>query len=298
MDFVPGVHGSVFFDPRIEHESSSLAQTNIQLFQDRVLISMARTQVRLAQFESSVSSRLEVHSGSGTRPPVVGGFVVEDDPDQDHDFYKAPADLFRSIIRNKSANVDDANQSEDLASSSRQVFKIVDANLPRLHDRRNRFFLCNVDLSTHNAIFTNEGRLRAIIDVDKLFFVPIEVAVQPPAGFGLHLFPSIKTRIWRESKKREPSYIMQYAQMLRKAGRECGNTPLGENFASQLVAEKPVLSAGLFVLDYKSHTYNKEWLESPGISNLTAQTSMPIGCAAEEHVEAEEVHVGDGEGSG
>ncbi|MCJ1247021.1 hypothetical protein MMC30_004232 [Trapelia coarctata] len=296
MDLVPGSHGSAFFDPRIEDECSSLGQANFRFYQDRVLMSMARTQIRLAQFESSVAGRLGLYSGSGTRTPVVGDFVVEDDPDKDHEFYKAPSDLFRSIIRNKGENIDDANQSEDLASSSRQVLSVVDANLPRLHDSRSRFFLSNVDLATHNAIFSLEGRLRAIIDVDKLFFVPIEVAVQPPAGFGLHLFSSTKTPIWRMSRKREPSYIMQYAQMLYQAGRECGNPPLGEKFATQLLADRTVVAAGLFVLDYKSHIYNTEWLASPAISKLTAQTSSPIECAAEEYEEVGEVHVRDGEG--
>lgn len=296
MDLVPGIHGSDFFDPRIEYEASSVVQANIRVFQDRVLRSMARTQIRLARYQSSAAGRLGRQSDAGVRSAVVGDFVVEDDPEQDCGFYKAPASLFRSIVENKLANIDGANHSEELAISSRQVLSIVEANLARLHDSRNRFLLSNVDLSARNAIFSCQGRLRALIDVDKLFFVPIEVALQPPAGFGLHLFPSTRTRIWRMSKRRELSYIMQYARMLHQAGIACGDPALGEEFASQLAADKTVVAAGLFVLDYKNHAYNKDWLSSPAISRLTSNTSSPDNYATNTQVDVGgiDIHIPEG----
>lgn len=90
---------------------------------------------------------------------------------------------------------------------------------------------------------------------------------------------------------------MQYAQMLRQAEIEYGDSELGEEFASQLLCDKAVVAAGRFLLDSKKYIYSKEWLASPAILKLPAQTTSPKKCATEEHVHVEDIHIRSEEGS-
>ena len=269
MELIPGVMGTAYFSPKLS-SCKGRAQERIREIQNNIIRSFAEVQITLASYSSPLWGRLAKQGSteSGVKHHLVDGFVAhcwrESSYSRPMAFYKAN---HPSVFENF--------ESADLVDSCTAIKSIIRANLPHMHDAASTFYLTNNDIGAHNAIFNSKGELQAIIDVDGLIFAPIEMAAQVPQLVGLATFPVGNNCTWRPPNESGVSYLEEYADMLRKAGKSCGHPLLGEKLASQLLSDSAVLVAGLCISHAPDPTIQADWLNSPAIQRL--QASKPQG---------------------
>ena len=162
-------------------------------------------------------------------------------------------------------------------NASKQILDIFEANYARLCSKSAVFYLTNVDLGGHNAIFDRDGNLKAIIDIDVLRFVPIEVAVQPPAQFGLSYCPVGDPSVWLTGHEKGPLAVPHYAEIFRRVAKDLGLPELGDFFADCITAESAILVSGLYIVDEERLNNCEKWLASDKISRFrTGKLSLPV----------------------
>ena len=275
MDFIGGISGSTFFDVISENGEWPDRREHYKPIQDRILRSMAEVQLVLAQFKAPVGGTLGKWENFSCRWPVGSEFGVIDQPDGHHDFYMTPTEFFQDAVAHR-ANRFAAEDDSEYATSGKKILQIVDANYPKLCNGDGQFYLTNVDFGGHNAIFDWNGNLQAIIDIDALRFLPVEVAAQLPAQFGLHHHYTVDRWTWAYCEEKGLSYAAEYAKLIRQAGQDCGIASFGEFFASHVESEAAALVAGLFVLDDEQDWLNQSWLESDIVSRFPCgELSVP-----------------------
>lgn len=212
-------------------------------------------------------------TGMGKESIIVQDYVVRSGPQRPYVDYTRPMDFYDYLTKMKTSHLTHVLDSDKSEASSKKVAEVLRTHLPSLHDKSSLFYLTNLDLGGHNTIFSADGKLQAIIDVDSLWFVPIECAARPPARVGLDLYPNSDTCIWRLPDKTGMSYLEEYADMLVLAGKGCEQPLLGESLASVLLSDSAVLVAGLFVLDECDTLCNSEWLNSQPVRKLRTSKS-------------------------
>lgn len=249
MDFVGGISGCDCFEATLQDDGWPERKELYRSIQDRILRSMAEVHLMLAQFKAPIGGTLGKLESYRCKWPVGRGFGVIDEPEGFHGLYNIPAEFFQDAIEDRAIRFEIDDDSE-YATSSKKILKIFESNYPELCNSDGQFYLTNVDIGGHNAIFDWNGNLQAIIDIDTLRFLPIEVAAQLPAQLGLHHYPMEEDRwTWINCQEKGLSCAVEYAKLIRQAGKECGMASFGEFFASHVESEGTALVAGLFVLD-------------------------------------------------
>ena len=273
MDFVGGLHGSDFFDIGLLDRPLEIQQ-RMQHIQERIMWSMAEVQIKLAQFQSSVGGSLARCQRSDRRWPVVGEYgVVEDCA---HRACRTTMAYYKHALDKRKEDLD-CCLNLDTYDATKQILDIFEANYARLCSKSAIFYLTNVDLGGHNAIFDCDGNLKAIIDIDVLRFVPIEVAVQLPAQFGLSYCPIGGPSVWLTGHEKGPLAVVHYADIVRHAAIELGLSELGDFFANHITAESSILVSGLYIADEGYLADCENWLASDKISRfMTGKLSLPI----------------------
>lgn len=264
MELIPGIMGTAYFSPRLSNYSG-IAQERVREIQNNILRSLAEVQIMLASYSSPLWGRLGKQGGTepGVKHHLVDGYVAHCWRERS---YRRPMAFYKANYPLVARKLDSA----DIVDSCTVIESIIRANLPHMHDATSTFYLTNNDIGAHNAIFNSQGELQAIIDVDGLIFAPIETAAQAPQLVGLSTFPISENRTWRPPHGSGISYLEEYADMLREAGKTCGHPLLGEKFASQLLSDSAVLVAGLYISHVPDPTIHADWLSSPVIQRLQA----------------------------
>lgn len=98
--------------------------------------------------------------------------------------------------------------------------KIVFKSRPQIGERAS-FFPYRCRPRSAKRHFRYPGILYAIIDVVTLRFVPLQYAVQVPAGVGLEFFLYISSLVWRADKKSGSLQIQEYAASIFAASSCC-----------------------------------------------------------------------------
>ena len=209
MDLVQGVTGAFIFDRQHDKGNPDIQRT-ARSSQHRVLQAMAEIRITLAQFQAHVGGYLRnsPHSeleclkveNSGNRS-AVDSFGVGPDP-----IY---LDCYTKMIAKRVRRLSTINNRE-CTTSAHKILHITKENMSSCCCGERCFYLTNVDLGARNAIFNTRGFLQAIIDVDTLRFVPIEYAVQVPAGLGLEFFPDSASSVWRADDKSRSLHMREY----------------------------------------------------------------------------------------
>lgn len=261
MDFVGGIQGSEFFGSELL-DAPPEQKVHYRMVQDRIIQSMAEVQLGLAQFQSPVGGVLRRYKerDSVRQWLIKDDFGVVEDPTQRIKIYRTPVEYYQDAIRRRADDIEDCEECQ-WVKSSQKILEIVDANLLQLCSKKKVFYLAAIDLGGHNSIFDHDGRLQAIIDIDSLRFVPIEVAVQLPAQFGLYHYPVNDSWVWLAD---ETPYCcpLLYAAKMYQAGKKHGLPELGSYLSGQAVSKTAFLVDGLYVIDEESTISNNFWLQS------------------------------------
>lgn len=276
MDLVQGVTGAFIFDRQHDTKNSNVQQT-IRRAQHRVLLAMADIQITLAQFQVPFGGYLRSSPHAeykcfkvdnfGTHSPVES-FGVGGDP-----ISRTPFECYTKMIAKRARRLSTSSDQE-YTSSAHEILGIIEDNIPFCCSNQRCFYLTNVDLSAQNAIFDAHGSLQAIIDVDALRFVPIEYAVQMPAGLGLEFFPDSASTVWRADNKSRLRHMEEYGLFLFAAGANCEQYRLGNYFLRQLAEDSAALIQGLEVVDGRDAVYNDEWLRSESVLRFMGWKSV------------------------
>ena len=261
MDFVGGIQGSEFFGSELL-DAPPEKKVHYRMVQDRIIQSMAEAQLSFAQFQSPVGGVLRRYKerDSVRQWVIKDDFGVVEDPTQHVKIYWTPVEYYQDAIGRRASDIEDCEECE-WVKSSQQILEIIEANLLKLCSKKKAFYLAAIDLGGHNSIFDHDGHLQAIIDVDSLRFVPIEVAVQLPAQFGLYHYPVNDSWVWLAD---ETPYCCPfiYAAKMYQAGKKYGLPELGSYLSGQIVAKTAFLVDGLYVIDEESTISNRFWLQS------------------------------------
>ena len=204
---------------------------------------------------------------------AVHGFGVGGDPR-----YLKPLDFYTSMIPKRARWLETINTLKP-TTSAHEILHTIEENMASCCRNDPVFYLANVDLGARNAIFDTRGQLQAIIDVDTLRFVPIEYAVQVPAGLGLEFFPDNATSVWRADDWSPSLRLQQYESFLFEVSVSCGQPHLGAHFSLQLGKDSPALIQGFEVVDTEDAEWNDRWLSSEPVLRLTGgKTSSSSQC--------------------
>ena len=276
MNLVQGVTGAFLFEPQHEKRGPK-ARNIVYVAQHRVLQSMAKIQITLAQFQAPTGGHLRKSPYSkyecftmddfGNRSKV-DGFGVGGDPS-----YCTPLDFYTSMIAKQAQSLDTFGDRQYTTSAYR-ILNTIRENLSSFCNDNPCFYLINVDLGARNAIFDIRGFLQAVIDVDTLRFVPIEYAVQVPPGLGIDFFPDSAASVWRAGGESRSSHMREYRSSLCEAGARLEQPNLGARFASQLQKDSVALIQGFQVVDEEDKDYNDEWLRSESVLRLTGRETL------------------------
>lgn len=280
MDLIPGTNGASLFNPSNGKYNPKIRRV-VRSRQNQILKSLADVQITLDSFSMPVPGSLTRPAGFvETEVPFLGNFAVQTISDLEQTASCKPMEFYDYLIDKKaSCGIANTNLSEsEHQESARQIIDILETNLPAVHNQNSLFYLTNIDLGGHNTIFNKKGELLAMIDVDSFNFVPIECAALPPGGVGLDLYPNSATKVWREASESGVPYLEEYAQLLRQAGKDFGNPELGNKLSAYLLSDSAVLVAGIFKLDERDSSRNRDWLNSEAVRRLRRSEST-ISCA-------------------
>ena len=283
MDLVQGVSAAFLFSREHEERDPDFQQ-RIQASQHRVLTSMAEIQITLAQFQSPVSGLLRKSPDpeqeffkvdDSWNYSAVHGFGVGGDPR-----YQKPLDFYTSMIAKRARWLETINTVKP-TTSAHKILHTIEENMVSCCSDHPVFYLANVDLGARNAIFDTRGYLQAIIDVDTLRFVPIDYAVQVPAGLGLEFFPDGTTSVWRADDWSPSFRLHQYESFLFEVSLPIGQPHLGASFSLQLGKDSPALIQGFEVVDTEDADWNDRWLSSEPILRLTGGKSVSTSSSSQ-----------------
>ena len=263
MNLVQGVTGAFIFGRQHDKGNPDIQQPAVlstgfsRLWQRSRLHLQAHVGGYLRNSPHSEHECFKVDN-SGNRS-AVDGFGVGPDP-----IYRTPPDCYTKMIAKRVRRLSTINNRE-CTTSAHKILHIIKENMSSCCCDERCFYLTNVDLGARNAIFNTRGFLQAIIDVDTLRFVPIEYAVQVPAGLGLDFFPDSASSVWRADDKSRSLHMREYGAFLFAAGARCGQFNLGHYFLTHLAKDTAALIQGFEVVDGEDATYNDEWLSSESV---------------------------------
>ena len=266
MDFVAGINGREFFIEGL-WKADLDRQADFHQVQERILRSLARIQVTLGKFQSSAIGYLgRRNDGTNSGTPVVDGYEVANGTGS----YQSPADCYRSILAGRNASlVDREFESLEDGRTARRMLDVMGSTIPYVCEAGPRSYLTLADNGGHNVVCDNEGNLVSLIDVDTLWFAPIEMAAQIPAKILLaHSFDDSSLLRWRPASQTKAAYLAQYVGLIRQAGNDTGEPRLGELLASKMRHYSAVVVAGLFAIKKSEPAAHEEWLMAQRIARL------------------------------
>ena len=292
MDFVAGISGREFFSEGIWNKDLD-QQEKLHQAQERILRSLARIQVTLAKFQSSEIGYLERRKGGLEGGlPVAEGFEVANGASS----YQAPADCYQSLLAHRKAKADGQDPDSPEGKTARQMLNVMGSTLPYVCQESHQSYLTLVDNGGHNIVCDREGNLVSLIDIDTLWFAPIEIAAQIPSNIHLrHSFDDSPLR-WRPNDQTKSGYLAQYADLIRQAGIELKEPQVGDLLASKMLHYSAVVVAGLFTIREGESNVHKDWLRTQRIArlhwlNLGSLQSTPPAAPGNNTAEEEEEYV-------
>ena len=249
MDLVPGIDGRHWFelDKKQEEALAPLVRQKLHDKQDKVLFWMARIQLLLAQSWSHYSGPI---STKNPRYMSVRNYYLSH-------LNKIKAHTIGPWYKGTKSD----------RSSTLKVVQVLEEILPVLC-KDNRFYATYMDLGGHNTIFDQDANLQALVDLDCVWFMPIGIAVQLPAGVGLFSVLEDEND-WTENE--QWVRVLRYAEIIKEMGKHMGIPEFAVYFAREMLGNGSIAALGFQVLDTESAALCEEWLQAPPITALRKQ---------------------------
>ena len=288
MDLVAGINGKDFFNE--ERQESTLAPKEvIHQAQERILKSLARIQITLAKFQSTAIGHLGCRrAGSRSGTPVIGEYEVA----KGESSYPSPAACYKSLFAWRKAKFDGKDQGPGVDKSARRMLDIMGSTIPYVCEESHRSYLTLFDNGGHNIVCDDVGNLVSLIDVDTLWFAPIELAVKLPGQIHLEHSSDDSPLRWRPGNQTKAEYPAHYAELVRQAGVDLGVPQIGELYASKTLHYSAVVAMGLYVLQKDDPSRNDNWLRTQRVARLhwlglgSLESTLPPGDDSAEDVES------------
>ena len=290
MDFVAGTSGKHFFIERVQGITPEREEV-IHQAQERILKSLARIQITLAKFQSTTIGYLGRRGeGSEGGTPVNDEYEVEENGSSSH---QSPEDCYKSLFAERKAKFDGKDhEGSGVDKTARRMLDIMGSTIQYVCEEGRRSYLTLFDNGGHNIVCDDVGNLVSLIDVDTLWFAPIELAVKLPGKVRLEHSSDNSPLRWRPGNQTKAEYPAHYVELVRQAGVDLGVPQIGELYASKTLHYSAVVAMGLYVFDKDDPCKHDNWLRTQRMARLhwlglgSLESTLPPGDDSAEDVES------------